>query len=159
MERVERLSQAYSQAPWRKQMQILGLFLLAVVFIGLIASIYLNVTARAGGIGRDILKKQSEILDDRQKIADLRAQLGELYATQNIEQRARGLGFITIDPEDVLYLSAPGYVNRPAVEMAPSYQPQVVSVAELPTEFTESLFVWLQKQFNTIVFPFFKVWP
>jgi cell division protein FtsL len=159
MERVERLSQAYSQAPWRKQIQILGLFLLVVVFVGLIASIYLNVTARAGAIGRDILKKQSEILDDRQKISDLKSQLGELSSAQNIQQRARSLGFISIDPEEVLYLSAPGYVERQPAEMAPGYQPQVVSVPEMPAQYTESLFVWLQKQFNTIVFPFFKVRP
>ena len=37
MERVERYSQAYSQAPWRKQVQLLGLFLLIVVFMALVA--------------------------------------------------------------------------------------------------------------------------
>jgi cell division protein FtsL len=159
MERVERLSQAYSQAPWRKQIQILGLFLLIVVFIALIASIYLNVTARAGAIGRDILKKQSEMLDDQQKISDLKAQLGELYSTNDIERRARSLGFETIDPEEIIYLVAPGYVERQPALLAPAHQPQVVSIPELPAKYTESLFVWLQKQFNSFVFPLFKVRP
>lgn len=157
MERVERLSQAYSQAPWRRQMQILGLFLLAVVFVALIASIYLNVTARAGAIGRDILRKQAEILDDKEQIADLKAQLGELYSASEIERRALALGFEQIDSEEVLYIVAPGYVERQPIILAPAYQPQVVSVPELPAQYTESLFVWLQKQFNTVVFPLFKV--
>ncbi len=157
MERVERLSQAYSQAPWRKQMQILGLFLLVVVFIALIASIYLNVTASAGAIGRDILKKQSQILDDTDKISDLKSQLGELYSASEIERRARALGFDDIDSEEVLYIVAPGYFERRPVILAPAYQPQVVSVPDLPAEYIESLFVWLQKQFNSFVFPLFKV--
>jgi hypothetical protein len=159
MERVERLSQAYSQAPWRKQIQYLGLFLLVVVFVALIASIYLNVTARAGEIGRDILKKQAIMLDDQQQISDLKAKLGELYSASEVEKRARALGFETIDPEDIIYLVAPGYMERQPAILAPAYQPQVVSVPDLPSEYTESLFVWLQKQFNSWIFPLFKVQP
>jgi len=159
MERVERLSQAYSQAPWRKQMQILGLFLLMVVLIALVASIYLNVTARAGALGRDIQKKQAEMLDDEQRISDMKSKLGILYSAGEMERRARALGFQSIDPEDTMYLAAPGYVERQPVNLAPVYQPQIISAPVLPPQYTESLFVWLQKQFNQVLFPLFKVQP
>ncbi|MBP1694744.1 MAG: uncharacterized protein H6Q37_2627 [Chloroflexi bacterium] len=159
MERVERLSQAYSQAPWRKQMQILGLFLLGVVMIALVASIYLNVTARAGAIGRDIQQKQSEMLDDEQRISDMKAKLGTLYSVGQMESRARALGFQPINPEDTMFLAAPGYVERQPVDLAPAYQPQIISAPVLPSQYTESLFVWLQKQFNQVIFPLFKVQP
>ncbi len=42
MDGVRQLTQAYSQAPWRKQLQILGLFLLVVVLAALVAGIYLK---------------------------------------------------------------------------------------------------------------------
>ncbi len=46
MERVYGLTQAYSQAPWRKQLQLIGIFLVVLVFFALVAGIYLSVTAR-----------------------------------------------------------------------------------------------------------------
>jgi hypothetical protein len=54
MDRVQSLTQAYSQAPWRKQMQIIGLFLLVLVLTALVG-IYLSVTARAAAVGRDLI--------------------------------------------------------------------------------------------------------
>ena len=61
MENFRNLTQAYSQAPWRKQLKFIGLFLLLVVFVALIAGIYLDVTARAATIGREILIMKNEI--------------------------------------------------------------------------------------------------
>ena len=61
MDRLEDFAQAYSQAPWRKQLQIIGLFSLILVFGALVAGIYLNVSARAATAGRDIQSKQEEI--------------------------------------------------------------------------------------------------
>jgi cell division protein FtsL len=159
MEQVERLSQAYSQAPWRKQLQIVGLFLLVVVFIALIASIYLNVSARSAAIGREIQRTQSRLLSDEQQIADLKAQLGTLYSASEMEKRARALGFETVKPDETLFLPVSGYMPRQPARLAPVYQAQVVGANVLPAGYTESLFVWLQKQFNQIVFPLFKVRP
>jgi cell division protein FtsL len=157
MERVERLSQAYSQAPWRKQLQIVGLFLLVVVFIALIASVYLNVSAHSAAIGREVQRMQSQLLNSEQQISDLEAQLGALYSAEEMEKRARSLGFEPIDPDETLYVPVSGYVDRQPARLAPVYQAQVVSAPVLPAEYTESLFVWLQKQFNQVIFPLFKV--
>ncbi len=159
MERVERLSQAYSQAPWRKQLQILGLFLLLIVFIALIASIYLNVSTHSAEVGREIQWMESRILTDEQKISDLKAQLGIAYSDIEMGRRARSLGFEQVNPEEALYIAVPDYIERQPVNLAPAYQPQVVSAPTLPEEYTQSLFVWLQKQFNQIIFPLFKVRP
>ena len=159
MERVERLSQAYSQAPWRKQMQILGLFLLVVVFIALIASIYLNVSARSTAVGRETQKKQVEMIRDQRRIAHLKGQLGQLYATSEMERRARALGFEEIDPEDTLYIVVDGYGSRQPASLAPGYQPQLVGAPVLPARYTESFFVWLQRKFNEKIFPLFEVQP
>jgi hypothetical protein len=157
MEQVERLSQAYSQAPWRKQLQIVGLFLLVVVFIALIASVYLNVSARSAAAGREIQRVQSRLLRDEQQISDLQAQLGALYSASEMEKRAIALGFEPLQPDEIMFIPVQGYAARQPARLAPAYQAQVVIAPVLPAEYTESLFVWLQKQFNQIVFPLFKV--
>ncbi len=159
MERVERLSQAYSQAPWRRQMQLLGLFLLGVVFMALVASIYLSVSARSSAIGREIQDKQVEILLEKRRIAHMKGQLGQLYSSEQMEPRARGLGFREIDPDEAFYVVAPGYMDRQTAVIAPAYTPNLVSAPDLPPEYTESLFAWLQRQFNQKIFPLFKVRP
>lgn len=157
MEKVERISQAYSQAPWRKQMQYLGLFLLIVILIALVAGFYLNVTARAAAIGRDLQTKQSQIRIDERQIAHMKAQLGTLYSAGEMEKRARAYGFIPVDPEDVIYLSVPSYPGRQAINLAPAQKQEIISAPTLPAEYTESLWVWLLKKFNQSIFPLFKV--
>ena len=159
MERVERLSQAYYQAPWRRQLQILGLFLLVVVFIALIASIYLTVTAKAGAVGREVQLRQSEMRVFEEQIADMKGQLGILYAGRAMEQRARSMGFESVDPDNTIYIVVPGYEGRQPANMAPPYKQQVIGAPTLPGEYTESLFLWLQKTFNKSVFPLFEVRP
>ena len=61
MDKLEGFAQTYIQAPWRKQLQILGLFSLILVLIALVALLYLNVSARAAQAGRQIQKMQEDI--------------------------------------------------------------------------------------------------
>ena len=64
MEHVSRFTkQAYSQAPWRSQTQLIVVFMLVVVTTALVAFIYLNTTAQAATIGRQIQEMQVN-LDD-----------------------------------------------------------------------------------------------
>ncbi|MEK6255995.1 MAG: hypothetical protein N2C13_01600, partial [Chloroflexota bacterium] len=54
------LIQAYKQAPWRRQVQFVGMFtaVIAVVLTGV--GIYLYVTASAATVGREIQDLQDE---------------------------------------------------------------------------------------------------
>jgi cell division protein FtsL len=146
MERVQNLTQAYSQAPWRKQMSVIGLFLLVLVFIALVAGIYLNVTARALVIGRDIQSMQWEIQQLEQVNADLQSQLAFITSSASMEQRAKAMGFREIEKDETEFLVVPGYVDRRAAVLAPSPGPVQNTTYEMPLEYTESLFVWLRKQ-------------
>jgi hypothetical protein len=76
-----------------------------------------------------------------------------------MERRARALGFEEIDPEDTLYIVVDGYGSRQPASLAPGYQPQLVGAPILPARYTESFFVWLQRQFNEKIFPLFEVQP
>ncbi len=66
MHRIEnfasaKIAAAYSQAPWRNQVRTIGLFSLGLVFIGLVAGIYLMISANTVTVGRDIQEKQREL--------------------------------------------------------------------------------------------------
>lgn len=159
MDRVQNLTQAYSQAPWRKQMQLVGLFLLVLVFIALIAGVYLNVTARAATVGRDIQGMQAVIDDYEQANEDLQSQLASLTSAAEMERRASDMGFVSIDKEQPLYLVVPNYTGRQPVTLAPASGPVVAGAPMLPPEYTESLFEWLRKQVFQWSFPFLKVRP
>ena len=49
-----RLLQAYKQAPWRIQIQWIGLFLLGLVLVASIIGLYLSISAQAAASGRSI---------------------------------------------------------------------------------------------------------
>jgi cell division protein FtsL len=145
MDRVQSLTQAYSQAPWRKQMQIIGLFLLILVLTALVAGIYLSVTARAAAVGREILSMQTDIERLKLENADLSTQLAALESSIYMEQRARSMGFLPIEKGQAVYLVTPGYVRPDRVTLAPPPAPVTVVAASLPPDFTQSLFDWFQQ--------------
>ena len=158
MDGVRQLTQAYSQAPWRKQLQILGLFLLVVVLAALVAGIYLNVTARASTIGREILWMQSRIEDLQLENSDLETRLAMVNSAAVMEQRALAMGFQPLGRDDVTYIVVPGYVSRQQAVIAPPPKPVVV-VANLPADYTESLFVWLEERVLPVVQEWLEVFP
>ncbi|MBN1146517.1 MAG: hypothetical protein JXA78_04625 [Anaerolineales bacterium] len=146
MNRLEDFAQTYSQAPWRKQLQIIGLFSLILVFIALIASIYLNVSARAATVGRDIQSKQDQIELLDMEIEDLQSQLALTLSWLAMDERARAMGFQLVSPDDVLYLPVPGYVERQTAVLAPHTERAIVEAPVMPPEYTESLFEWLRRR-------------
>src|SRR4030042_4797331 len=106
MQNVKNITQAYSQAPWRKQVQWIGAFLLVPVFLWLIAALYLDVTARAATIGREIQNLQVgqvelvNVLPDQENLsieelkrrnADLQTQLAYLLSEKTMQKRADAL--------------------------------------------------------------------
>ena len=153
MERIESLTHAYTQAPWRKQMQYLILFLLILVFAALVAGLYLNVTAQSATVGSEIQKMQAEIEKLERDNASLQAYLGELKSAENMHRRARELGFEPVQMDQAVYLLVPGYVEPQPLKVAPTYQRQVVSASVRPPEYTEPLFPWLEHHIMKVIFP------
>lgn len=146
METIARFTQAYSQAPWRKQMQYLGIFLLILILGALVAGIYLSVTARAATIGRSIQAMYRDKNDLEREIENLKTQLAWMTSSEEMEKRAIALGFHPRNQDEVIYLIVPGYTGR-----QPSLQgvnvKTAVSGTLLPSkEYTQSLFEWLKEQ-------------
>lgn len=163
MRKTNRLTHAYSQAPWRKQTYMIGVILLFLVCAAIIAGIYLNVTARAAAMGRQIQEMQVRVYgyhyltadagenyipieELEQNIADLSSQLAYLTSYKMMKERLNKLDLIPIDAFSVVYLQVPGYVERQTTSLAPPPQPVVVNASGINPEFKESLFEWVIDQ-------------
>jgi len=157
MDRLENFAQTYSQAPWRKQLQIIGLFFSALVFLALVAGIYLNVSARAATTGREIQELQKTSEEVVREIEDLRSRLALVRASSEMETRATNMGFELVEPDQMVYLKIPGYAEKQTPSLAPYSERFIVGAPAVPPEYTESLFSWVKRQVNRIYLDFFEV--
>jgi cell division protein FtsL len=144
MENVKRFTQAYYQAPWRKQLQYIVFFLVLLVMGAVVAGIYLNVTARAVTVGQEIQVMQNQIEELKRTIADKETNLAFLTCTSVMEERAKEMGFHPVEQGKIIYVMVPGYRERQEIHLASDPQPIVVSEQKLSPAFTVSLLEWLQ---------------
>lgn len=145
-----RLAQAFKQAPWRGRVQVAGGFLVALIVIILVASIYLSISGQAATAGLEAYRLDLKRLDLERQIANANARIAIVTAASNMEARARELGFERIDPGDAVYLTIPGYAGK---------QTKVVSSAPVPPNtdqflvksvYRESLWDWLFTGINSL---------
>lgn len=159
MESVQRFTHAYSQAPWRKQLQLIGLFLLGLIIVALVAGIYLNVTARAATIGRNIQGLRFDIEELERQNADLESQLAVLTSNREMQKRAEDLGFYSVDSEEILYVVVPGYIERQPLDLDDSPMPPLPRTQALSPEYTQSLFDWIRERVFEPASPLAEVRP
>lgn len=152
MNGIENIALAYSQAPWRKQLRLVGLFSLGVVFLALLAGIYVILSANIAKVGRDIQTKYSDIDDIDWQIEEMQTQLARIQSTESMEQRARAMGYKAVEPDAILYLPVPGYVERQPVTLAPKTVPPVSGAVVVPSKYTETIFDWLDRQSSWLPF-------
>ncbi len=135
--------QAYKQAPWRIQIQWIGLFLLALVLIASITGIYLSISAQAAASGRRIQSLERQINNINNEIAQLTANLAADRSVENMKNRAEDLGFVPLNPHEAVYLEIPGYDPHADLVLAP---PRVNVMSEAPrvlSTYQISLWEWL----------------
>jgi cell division protein FtsL len=142
--KVDHLALAYREAPWRTQRKWIGLFLVGTISVGMVAGIYLNVTSRAALSGREIQDLEAAIANTQRNNADLETKLAELLSTQNLLARAEEMGFVPASPEEVVYMTIPGYFP-PALAVFASTGGSRHSPA-LDPRFSQSLFGWFEDQ-------------
>ncbi len=145
MQNVIRVTQAYTQAPWRKQLQIAVMFLVVLILIAVVAAVYLNVTAQAVTMGTDIQNMQASIDQYKRSNEDLQTQLAYLTSATTMEDRAKKMGFTEVQPDQIVYIKVPDYPGRQTAVMAPPAGPVVSSVAVLSPEYSQSLLDWFEK--------------
>jgi hypothetical protein len=158
MDNVTQIVQKVRQAPWRVHRQWIGLFMLGLVVIAMVAAIYLNVTVRATLAGRQIQlllnpslvnpypgSELNSISTNLRINTELESQLAALTSVETMRKRAEEMGFQPATPDDMIFISVPGYVPQSTVDFSspPSDQPPVPVI--LP-EYTESWFDYFLNQ-------------
>jgi hypothetical protein len=136
---------AYRQAPWRVQRQWVGVFLLFVIGAAMIATLYLDVTARAAIAGREIQETRFEITTIQRSNADLETQLARLTSTEAMERRAVALGYRPVQPGELDYVAVPGFV-APEPIILKEAEDVTVPAQTLPAEYSQSLIEWFDQQ-------------
>jgi cell division protein FtsL len=151
-QRVTRLVQAYRQAPWRTQRQWIFIFLLAMVALGMVAGLYLNVTARAALAGRQVQVLEASIAQTQRANADLQTQIAAQLSSANMAQRAATLGFEPATPETLEYVVVDGYFPPQPVSMSPATSDSA-QVAAIDPLYTQSLLQWLGEKIGASALP------
>jgi len=176
MENIKKLTQAYEQAPWRRQMYMIGVILLILVSAAIIAGIYLNVTARAAAVGRQIQEMQVRVYgyhyltsdagevtvpieELEQRIANLTSQLAILTSYKVMQERVKDLNLDPIEADHIEYIEVPGYIERQTTSLAPPPEPVVVNASAIDPQFKESLFEWVADQVQRTARYFSEVRP
>ncbi|MCU0485086.1 MAG: hypothetical protein MUC85_03150 [Anaerolineales bacterium] len=166
-----KLNQAYEQAPWRRQMQMIGIILLVVIVVALVAIINLNVTSRAATLGRQIqdmsmaefedldappqepgeadTPEELTIEDYKILIADLEAELAVLTSAEVMRERAEDMGFVKVSQDELVYVRVPGYAGRTEAQLAPASKPISSGVRLVPLAYRESLMDWLKDELSS----------
>lgn len=159
MDNVQRFTHAYSQAPWRKQLQLIGIFMLGVIVVALVAGIYLNVTARAATIGRNIQGLRFEIKEQELEIADLESHLALITSNREMQARAEELGFQQVDSDEIFFIVVPGYSGRQPKQMTSPDVKALPQTRTLSSDYTQSLFDWLRERVFEPAAPLSEVRP
>lgn len=151
-QRITRLVQAYRQAPWRTQRLWIIFFLLATVAIGMVAGLYLNVTARAALAGREVQNLETSIAMNQRLNSDLETQIASQLSTENMARRAEALGYEPAAAENLEYVVVSGYFPPQAATLASgaSDSPQAAAVDPL---YTQSLLDWLGEKIGATALP------
>ncbi len=146
MYRVQNITQAYSQAPWRKQLQWIGLFMLALIIVAMVAGIYLSVSAQASTVGREIQIMYAEMEDIRRNIEDMESQIAYLVSNSEMEKRAEELGFLPVESDEIFYILVPGYINPGQANLAEPPGSTLPAIPTISPEYTQSLVDWLSER-------------
>ncbi|MBI9044273.1 MAG: hypothetical protein JEZ06_07295 [Anaerolineaceae bacterium] len=139
---TEKLKQAYRQAPWRIQIQNVGLIMLFVVTGTLVAGLYLSVSAETYETSVEINKLEYERSELQRQIADLRVDLASNTSSAIMAQRAKDLGYTKPSPDASVYMKIPEYSGR-QLEITLNKNPNGQSEPLLKPSYTQSLWEWV----------------
>jgi hypothetical protein len=145
-----KLAQAFKQAPWRNQVQFVGLFLLGLVVVVLVASVYLSISGRAAAAGLRAYSYSLERENLERAIADHKAQIAILTSAEVMEKRAKEAGFQRIDPSQAIYVLVPGYAGRQPVVLAAPPGLSDSGISLVKSIYRQSLWDWLFSGINRL---------
>jgi len=139
--------QAYKQAPWRRQIQSIGLSLLPVVSIAVLISLYLIISAQAAAAGLEIMNLHFEEEDVLRDIANLRTELAWATSYTEMHKRAEKLGYEPPEESKVHFMTIPGYQGQNPALIAPPPGGDAKSIHFINEAYNQSLSTWVFQTF------------
>lgn len=140
-----RRSQASRRSSWNLGKGSAGGTLLLIVTLFGIGAMYLAVSAKAAGAGREVLTLEDRRQDLLQINAELTSRLALMTTPERMLARASELGFRPAQPGDVEYVTVEGYqVESPFQAPQPAASDQIGTTALSPA-YTETLGDWFAR--------------
>ena len=139
--------QAYKQAPWRRQIQSIGLSLLPVVAIAAIISLYIIISAQAATAGLQIMNLHYEEEEILRTIANQRTQLGWITSYSQMQKRAERIGYEVAQESNLGYIMIAGNQGQNAVLIAPPPGIENESTPLVNEWYNQSLSNWFLNTF------------
>ena len=141
---IPEISRAFRQAPWRVQTQaITTLAVLAVIMVAL-GGMYLTEASKAATAGRDVQSLQIQKSQLTLEVDRLEAQIAQAKSLPRLEARARELGYVPAQPQQMEFLVVKGYPGASTVAAAPA--------AEV-ANYDETLGTWLARWLSSAFQP------
>jgi hypothetical protein len=134
--------QAFQQAPWRVQIQRLGLIFIGLVIFGLTAGLYLSITANSYATGVEAQQYENRRDELQRDIANMRTQKALFITSSIVEKRSKDLKFEAPSQDKLIYLVVPGYTGR-QLDIKTSPASQEIKHSLIKPAFTQSLWEFL----------------
>ena len=109
---------AYRQAPWRRQLQAIGLSILPIVAVAVTIATYLAIGAQSAAAGLQIMDMHYEEEEILRIIANHRTRLAWMTSFSEMHKRAERLGFEKIIPENMHFMIIKGYQGAETILLA-----------------------------------------
>lgn len=144
MNRAQKIIQAYTNTPWRRQAQIIGTFAAFGVVVAMVMIAYIWISSNAGTYGLQVQEIQETNQALQKEIEDKKAELANITSSGPMATRASEMGFVPVNPERVRYLTVSGYPGHSTPDIGDAPTSQELAHQELPPEYTTSLIDWFQ---------------
>jgi hypothetical protein len=140
---TNRIIHAYQQAPWRTQLQGVGLFLLVLVCLVLVAGLFLGINGQTATAGLELRSMRDQAENLRQSIASLEVNIAYYTSVSKMQERAYELGYKRVAPSDVIYVIVPGYTGKPTAILAGKPGDSLLPEPMIKPAYTQSLWDWM----------------
>ncbi|MCJ7520498.1 MAG: hypothetical protein MUO42_12630 [Anaerolineaceae bacterium] len=144
---TNKFKQAYQQAPWRRQLRSFGISVLPVIAIGLVIALYLVVSAQSAAAGLQIMGMHYDEEEILRQIAIHRTELGWMTSYNEMQKRARKIGYDIPPAEAVHFMTIPGYQGQGAVLIAPPPGADAQGAPLVNEFYQQSLWDWFVDTF------------
>ncbi|MFO7681630.1 MAG: hypothetical protein R6X34_16420 [Chloroflexota bacterium] len=121
-----------------------------LVLLAILGTVYLSQASRIAVSGRRVQIHQNE-LDELKRIeAELEKRIAEAQSLEDLQAKARAMGFIQAQPENIEYLVIPDYPAETAVPPILSATPEAEPAPPLET-MEEALILAFQASVNSLI--------